>query len=102
VEKLRPNDMGLFDMYGNFWEWAHDVYREGTEGGIMESLKGILSHADTSNIQDSDRRVIRGGSFLYRAGAVRSPYRVGARPTDRNDNIGFRIARSLGQLLPSP
>jgi formylglycine-generating enzyme required for sulfatase activity len=39
--------------------------------------------------------VIRGGSFLYRAGAVRSSYRVGARPTDRNDNIGFRVARSV-------
>jgi formylglycine-generating enzyme required for sulfatase activity len=95
VGTLRPNDLGLFDMHGNFWEWAHDIYREGEEGGIMESLKGILSNADTAFIRDPDRRVIRGGSFLYRAGAVRSSYRVGARPTDRNDNIGFRVARSV-------
>jgi formylglycine-generating enzyme required for sulfatase activity len=89
-------------MHGNFWEWAHDIYREGTEVGLMESLKGILSLADATNIQDAERRVIRGGSFLYRPGAIRSSYRVGDRPTDRNDNIGFRVARSLGQLLPSP
>jgi len=85
-------------MHGNFWEWTHDVYQEGKEGGIMESLQSMLSNVVAANIQDSDRRVIRGGSFLYRAEAVGSSYRAGDRPTDRNDNIGFRPARTVRQL----
>ena len=43
-------------------------------------------------------RVLRGGSWNNDARNCRSAYRNGNHPDDRNDNIGFRIARAHRRL----
>lgn len=39
-------------------------------------------------------RVIRGGSWNANARNVRAAYRNGRQPGNRNDNVGFRLARA--------
>ncbi len=60
---------GLCDMSGNVWEWCENLY---TIGG-------------------SDR-VIRGGSWLNNAWICRSAYRNRSDPSDRFNDLGFRLA----------
>src|SRR5260370_26419161 len=47
VGTRKPNDLGLFDMHGNAWEWCQDPFE-------MKISKLVL---------DQDARVLRGGSF---------------------------------------
>jgi formylglycine-generating enzyme required for sulfatase activity len=70
VAEKRPNAWGLHDMHGNVWEWCEDWYAE-----------GVL-------------RVIRGGSWNFSAVNCRSSCRFRVEPADRDDNLGFRVARS--------
>jgi formylglycine-generating enzyme required for sulfatase activity len=74
--RLRPNDLGLFDMLGKVWEWSQDSPR-----AISSEPIGSL-------------HVLRGGSFLNPAGNIRSAYRNWYAPTYRDIYIGFRVART--------
>jgi formylglycine-generating enzyme required for sulfatase activity len=80
---LRPNDLGLFDMHGNASEWCQDTF------------KGTVGKDDSLRVNDAQDRVLRGGSFMDQAVNVRSAYRVGAVPTNRSNNMGFRVARTF-------
>ena len=66
VGSLKPNDLGLFDMHGSEWEWCQDAFKRYGEGGDGKA---------TDDIKDTDRRVLRGGSFFNQPSLVRSAYR---------------------------
>ena len=89
VGSLKPNDNGLFDMQGNALEWCQDraeLYKKNDESiGDSESLH---------ELSESQRRVLRGGSFGYDASFARSADRTGDRPDLRTVNVGFRAART--------
>jgi formylglycine-generating enzyme required for sulfatase activity len=83
VGKTEPNGFGLHDMHGNVAEWCLDWYKSGYPvDGPHDNPTGPLS---------GDKRVVRGGSFKDPAIGVRSAARIGVRPNERNDNVGFRI-----------
>lgn len=87
VGSFKPNSFGLYDVHGNVWEWVQDCYQptyEGApeDGGAVKSL-------------DCDLRVIRGGSWYSPPQFLRSAYRLGYKPDDSIDYIGFRLARVL-------
>jgi len=92
VGQLKPNDFGLFDIYGNVWEWCQDRMREdaSAEAVIEDREDEVLL------VSDKEARSRRGGAFSYEASAQRSADRDtrNAFPILRRDNVGFRIART--------
>ena len=90
VKGKAPNAYGLYDMLGNVWEWVNDWY----DSDYYEYSPG----ANPQGPESGSDRVIRGGSFdFYDYGTgyfLRVSYRYDAYPSDDNDNLGFRCARS--------
>jgi formylglycine-generating enzyme required for sulfatase activity len=93
VGQLKPNDLGLFDVYGNVWEWGQDwwkPYASEPEGHVREDVDDA-----TLTVSKERKRPRRGGSFSYEADFMRSAYRNGYIPDERRDSVGFRIARTV-------
>ena len=90
VGQLKPNAYGLFDIYGNVWEWCDSRRQTYNSNAVDEPSSNIL-------ITDSVAMVRRGGSFSYDKSVMRSAHRGALNyfPNQRRDNVGFRIARTL-------
>jgi formylglycine-generating enzyme required for sulfatase activity len=82
---LKPNDLGLFDMHGNAWEWCQGVW-ELEKGGRIEAAHGI---------QDTDEQLLCGGSFNEGPREVGAASRRRSVPTIRHSDVGFRPARTI-------
>ena len=83
----RANGYGIHDALGNVWEWVQDCWNDSyrgapTDGGAWES-------------GDCGKRVLRGGSWYYWPGFLRSAVRVGGDSGYRSLNGGFRVARMI-------
>ena len=88
----KPNDLGLFDMHGNVWNWCQESYNDYVvpqEGGAIEDKEYSLQ------IVSRNSRVLRGGSFVVHSSLVRSAYRYWYVPSNRLNNVGFRPARTF-------
>ena len=79
----KPNPWGLYDMHGNVWEWCSDWYDEKLSGGTDPVGPGRGSF-----------RVDRGGGWWDGPGCCRSAFRDFYDPSNRDCNLGFRVARS--------
>ena len=88
--RLKPNDLGLFDMMGNVFEWCQDEYRpDSPEVDNGEETAGDLI------VKDKTPRILRGGAFSYLPSDVRSAYRNNYQPSYRIVIDGFRQCRTL-------
>jgi formylglycine-generating enzyme required for sulfatase activity len=79
------NELGLFDLSGNVWEWCNDWngdYPSTKQTNPAGPDKGVL-------------RVLRGGGWFNFPVNCRAAYRHGSTPTSRNGYLGFRLARSF-------
>src|SRR5262245_1701910 len=78
VGSLKPNDLGMFDMLGNAWEWCHDA----------------LVPVRSGPVTATDPRVLRGGGFYSKPSDLRSDRRIGFHPQVAFGEGGFRVART--------
>jgi formylglycine-generating enzyme required for sulfatase activity len=86
VGQLKPNDLGLFDVLGNAFEWCQSPFPTRQGGDDLEPPK--------LRVIDTDGRILRGGSFDSPASNVRSAYRLQMRPTNRFSSLGLRVGRT--------
>ena len=82
------NAFGLYDMHGNVWEWVQDCFAANYSAGQPSNGSAYTSGSCSD-------RVGRGGSWGNDPQLLRSAIRGGDVPTLRNDNLGFRVARTL-------
>tara|TARA_R110002124_G_scaffold149259_5_gene315372 strand:+ start:19221 stop:19865 length:645 start_codon:yes stop_codon:yes gene_type:complete len=76
----KPNDLGLYDMSGNVFEWIGEYYQ-------------FYSMPERKHSLDEDAvRIIRGGSFYENVAANRTYWRTGTLREIRSEDIGFRCA----------
>jgi len=76
-----PNQVGLYDMSGNVWEWCWDWSGEYNNDQVDNPI-GENSGA---------YRVIRGGSWILSAGNCRSARRFNYFPDNSGNDFGFRL-----------
>ncbi len=78
-----PNELGLFDMSGSWWEWCSDSF------GDYDEVEQTNPYVSNGSI-----RVIRGGGWSYVARALRVTSRNGVSPTGTSFSIGFRVCKT--------
>lgn len=76
VAQKQANELGLYDMSGNVWEWCSSLWC-----------------SDYNSARSGSNRVFRGGGWLNDAGNCRVSARGSSVPSFRNSDLGLRLAR---------
>ncbi len=87
VGEKKENPRGLYDMYGNVWEWCEDDYIDMPRDGSYDKDKKV------------DTKILRGGSWINNADNCRSSISNKSKPTIRFSSIGFRIVREIEHTI---
>ena len=85
VGTKQANELGLYDMSGNVWEWCQDWHDDYSS----------LSQTNPTGPSSGSYRVLRGGSWDWGWGCCRVSHRRDyGSPSGKLNNIGFRLAMS--------
>lgn len=83
VKELAPNELGIYDMSGNVWEWCSDCYYDYTEESQTDPVG-----------PDTGRHLARGGCWYTYSNFCRNTNRSKATRQNYNLFTGFRLAMS--------
>ena len=86
VGQKKANELGLYDMSGNVWEWCRDAYDA--------SYYATSPASDPTGPASSGLRVLRGGSWVINPGYCRVTLRGWGSPGYRSRYYGFRVVAS--------
>lgn len=82
----KANELGIYDMSGNVWEWCQDVWHDNYQGAPTDG--SVWTRAGQHG-----RRVLRGGSWYSDPFYCRAANRYRAFQSYRYNYYGFRLVR---------
>lgn len=86
VGTLDPNELGIYDMYGNVWEYCSDWYDANYYKSVVQT--------NPLGPDSGSERVIRGGSYFSIASECRAANRNKIHPLIAHHSYGFRLVTS--------
>jgi len=86
VGRKKPNQLGIYDMSGNIWEWCLDHYHSDMDK---------IPRDGSPCLEESEERVLRGGCFHNWAVHCTSIKRYAIMPQFKDPCISFRLVLSF-------
>lgn len=85
-----PNELGIYDMSGNVYEWVEDQNRNTYKDAPNDGTAWL-------GLDPNSQRVLRGGAWSSRQDRCRIGHRSSDHPSYRDYSTGFRLGLSITQ-----